>query len=184
MDDVYYRIYYCISLTWRSSEWKYKCPIPMPHEYFMSYVCNEETINHHLKEVFQSNFSEEFTKHISRTFGMQESMENNPLLLLHFARWRESICLLHTLPGPVITGSLSECLGNCLLPPFDEDNDSTQHATMKPMGDPLLPPQLRVWNNSCRTWCCHLYAYATPSPEALDCIAKYAPLIEIGAGDL
>ncbi|KAJ0397513.1 hypothetical protein P43SY_005639 [Pythium insidiosum] len=41
---------------------------------------------------------------------------------------------------------------------------------------------LAQWRNNCRDWCCHLYAYATPTDAALDVIAKYAPLVEMGAG--
>jgi hypothetical protein len=41
---------------------------------------------------------------------------------------------------------------------------------------------LAQWRNNCRDWCSHLYAYATPSPDALAVLAKYAPLVEMGAG--
>ncbi|TMW61532.1 hypothetical protein Poli38472_012723 [Pythium oligandrum] len=41
---------------------------------------------------------------------------------------------------------------------------------------------LTQWRNNCRDWCCHLYAYATPTPEALSVMAKYAPIVEVGAG--
>lgn len=43
-------------------------------------------------------------------------------------------------------------------------------------------PLLAQWRNNCRDWCCHLYAYATPTPEALSVVAKFAPLVEMGAG--
>ncbi|KAF1323572.1 Clavaminate synthase, partial [Globisporangium splendens] len=43
-------------------------------------------------------------------------------------------------------------------------------------------PLLAQWRNNCRDWCCHLYAYATPTPEALGVVSKYAPLVEMGAG--
>lgn len=43
-------------------------------------------------------------------------------------------------------------------------------------------PLLAQWRNNCRDWCCHLYAYATPTPAALSVLAKYAPLVEMGAG--
>jgi hypothetical protein len=182
LDDVYYRLYYSVSLTWRATaDPEADCPIPMPHVYFSKYLVDEATINGHLETVFDTNFTPEFKGHISRVFGLSESMSSNPLLSLHFSRWRESICLLHTLPGMVNT-EMTRLLDMCVLPPLDEDADASQHATMKPVGDPLIPPFLRVWNNSCRTWSCHLYAYATPSPEALDRLANHSPLIEIGAG--
>ncbi|CAI5716986.1 unnamed protein product [Peronospora destructor] len=43
-------------------------------------------------------------------------------------------------------------------------------------------PLLTEWRNTCRDWCCHLYAYATPTKEALDVMAKYTPIVEVGAG--
>ncbi|CAI5731376.1 unnamed protein product [Hyaloperonospora brassicae] len=43
-------------------------------------------------------------------------------------------------------------------------------------------PLLADWRNNCRDWCCHLYAYATPTQQALDVMKKYAPIVEIGAG--
>jgi hypothetical protein len=43
-------------------------------------------------------------------------------------------------------------------------------------------PLLAQWRNNCRDWCCHLYAYATPTKEALDVMAKHAPIVEVGAG--
>ncbi|GAB9471576.1 Clavaminate synthase [Globisporangium polare] len=43
-------------------------------------------------------------------------------------------------------------------------------------------PLLAQWRNNCRDWCCHLYAYATPTPEALGVVGKLAPLVEMGAG--
>jgi hypothetical protein len=155
MDDVYYRLYYSVSLTWRSTKQPDEsCPIPMPHTYFASYLTNESTINQHLERVFATNFSPDYKSHISRVFGLSESMKSNPLLSLHFSRWRESMCLLHTLPG-MVSRSLPPLLQACVLPALDEDEDAgeggvAQHATMKQQGDPLLPPFLRVWNNSCR----------------------------------
>ncbi|KAL4106425.1 hypothetical protein PRIC1_004476 [Phytophthora ramorum] len=43
-------------------------------------------------------------------------------------------------------------------------------------------PLLAQWRNNCRDWCCHLYAYATPTQEALGVMAKHAPIVEVGAG--
>ncbi|TYZ61099.1 hypothetical protein PybrP1_000391 [[Pythium] brassicae (nom. inval.)] len=41
---------------------------------------------------------------------------------------------------------------------------------------------LAQWRNNCRDWCCHLYAYATPTSAALGVVGEYAPLVEMGAG--
>lgn len=53
-------------------------------------------------------------------------------------------------------------------------------------GKPLVEmpsfPLLAQWRNNCRDWCCHLFAYATPTVEALEVLASHAPLVEMGAG--
>lgn len=194
LDDVYYRLFYSVSLTWRSDDEsrRHPCPIPMPHVYFTTYLIDEKTINRRLERVFLHNFTPQYKSHITRVFGLRESMKGNPLLSLHFSRWRESVCLLHTIPGVIhsvtsdwgVDTDLSPLLQRCLLPPlYSDDQPGGVEASMKPANDPLLPPLLRVWNDSCRTWSCHLYAYATPSPEALDTLAAHGPLVEIGAGE-
>ena len=181
LDDLYYRLYYSTSLTFRLGKFEGECPIPMPHIFFTSCLVDEDTINKKLESVMKTNFSDNFKEHIIRIFGLSsEYMHENPLLCLHFSRWRESMIFLHEMLDTQYT-NIPELLEECFLPPIV---DAPQNATMKPLGDPLLPPLLRVWNDSCRTWSCHLYAYATPSTEALDILAKYSPLVEIGAGML
>ena len=46
----------------------------------------------------------------------------------------------------------------------------------------LRYPRLSCSRNDCRDWCCHLYAYATPTSEALRVMAKYSPIVEMGVG--
>ena len=49
---------------------------------------------------------------------------------------------------------------------------------------PPCHPLLQLWRDTCRDWCCHLYAYAVPTPAALDAIASCSPqgVVEVGAG--
>lgn len=60
-----------------------------------------------------------------------------------------------------------------------EAADGTGKATLVEMPS---YPLLAQWRNNCRDWCCHLFAYATPTQEALETVASYTPLVEMGAG--
>lgn len=183
-DNVYHRLYYAIDLTWRSKHLPGICPIPKPHVYFSSYAIDEATVNRAMKSYILSSFSASYKNTIINIFGLSDRnqlFQDNPLLSLHFSRWRESICFFQNHP----VASERICTNAALLPSTCVPEVLTgahSHASMKPQGDPLLPPAIRAWNDACRTWACHLYAYATPCPAALDLLAEYAPILEVGAG--
>lgn len=141
---------------------------------------DESIINQEMKEYIKSSFTPTYTKSIMAQFGLSDASlgKNNPLLSLHFSRWRESICHFRR-SSAGICNDPTRLRETCAAA---TPADASPHASMKPRGDPMLPPAIRAWNDSCRTWACHLYAYATPSPAALDLLATYAPLIEVGAG--
>ena len=150
--------------------------IPNPCSYFTEYAVDELQLNRELKTIIGVTFSSDYKKHIARIFGLDSSsaFNDNPLLQLHFARWRESLCFLSRFNMiardiPSVLASVTNTTSSC-------------HASMKLAGDPLHPPITRLWNNSCRKWTCHLYAFATPSPDALAALARYVPLVEVGAG--
>jgi hypothetical protein len=113
----------------------------------------------------------------AESFKEAEYYRKNPLLLLHFARWRESVCLLDLL-GAIPEVSETSKLFASLRP---QVLDSPTSATMKGT-DPLMPDRLRQWADSCRVWPCHLYAFATPNTSALAKIASFSPIVELGAG--
>ena len=186
-DSFYYRLYYCLELARRVSNHSSQIPsIPEPSVYFTEYAVDVVQLNGELKAYIAANFSEAYKRHISEVFGFLDSasppFQHNPLLLLHFARWRESVCFL-TRRG-LVSASVPSLLALCSssASPSSSSAAAAPHASMKKRGDPLLPPATRLWNDSCRVWACHLYAYATPSPAALDALARHAPLLEIGAG--
>ena len=109
--------------------------------------------------------------------GTTQLEKRNPLLQVHFSRWRESVCLLNEL-GLIPTVHQLESMLKTLRP---QVLDSPNSATMKGT-DPLLPSVLRQYADSCRVWPCHVYAFATPTAAALERIASCAPVLEIGAG--
>lgn len=132
------------------------------------------------------NFSSALKQRVSEEFGLLDAVggglfHDNPLLQLHFSRWRESVCLLSRC-GLVCEDSAALQAQCSAITSSSSASLSVRHATMKQPGDPLMPPLRRLWSDSCRVWACHLYAYATPSPAALDTLARHAPLVEIGAG--
>jgi hypothetical protein len=182
MDDVYYRLYYCVDLTWRTKRLAH-CPVPGPHLYFGAHTADEAALNAELKAYIEGSLSAAGKKTFARVFGLADRLppfQDNPLLALHFSRWRESVCLFHN----HVSDKQRICRDPSLLPACctPAPPDPAAHASMKPRGDPLVPPLVREWNDASRTWPCHLYAYATPSPQALDTLGRYAPLLELGAG--
>lgn len=177
-DTFYYQLFYDLELAKRVSNNPTLVPsIPDPNIYFTEYAVDAAQQNEVLKEYIEDNFSADYKQLISEVFGFLDTtflpFQHNPLLLLHFARWRESVCLLTR--SAQISTDLPTLLSLC-------SPTTPTHASMKIAGDPLLPPLTRLWNDSCRVWACHLYAYATPCPAALDALARRAPLVEVGAG--
>lgn len=157
-------------------------PIPPPHEYFDSYTSDICTYNDILRSTLSTYFDGAGRSHISLMWGFsgehlkEKPFQGNPLLRLHFCRWRESFCLLHesTIPKDIFT-----------LCDMSTSRGSAQTAgvmtTLKGQ-DPLMPAVIRRWNDSNRIWPCHIYSFATPSPEAIDRLVSLGPIIEMGAG--
>jgi hypothetical protein len=112
--------------------------------------------------------------------GNKSSANNksNPLLLLHYARWRESVCLLSALDAIPSAADTSALLRALRPQPAAAPGET---RTMKG-ADPLLPDTLRKWNDGCRVWPCHLYSFATPTWEAVAKLASFGPVLEVGAG--
>lgn len=48
--------------------------------------------------------------------------------------------------------------------------------------DPLAGDAVRRWRDAIRVWACHVYSYSVPNEAALSTLARFAPLVEIGAG--
>ncbi|GMF56150.1 unnamed protein product [Phytophthora fragariaefolia] len=132
--------------------------------------------------------------------AQQES--ENPLLSVYHARLREGVRLFYE-EGVGMDGEMDAVLA---APKGSEPAASKKNkGSKKPQkkhyrrernnsartggdadGSSLVEmpsyPLLSQWRNNCRDWCCHLYAYATPTQEALDVMAKHAPIVEVGAG--
>ncbi|GLE01415.1 hypothetical protein PINS_up010245 [Pythium insidiosum] len=144
--------------------------------------------------------------------GERPSRHALALLQIYHARLREGVRLFYETsvglqgemdallsnPGGVLTGATSAAAAAAAAAAAESKKAKNKRRTAGAGagagadGDALKKsPQLvempafellAQWRNNCRDWCCHLYAYATPTDAALDVIAKYAPLVEMGAG--
>eukprot|EP01087_Luapelamoeba_hula_P002487 TRINITY_DN1214_c0_g1_i5.p1 TRINITY_DN1214_c0_g1~~TRINITY_DN1214_c0_g1_i5.p1 ORF type:complete len:764 (-),score=92.74 TRINITY_DN1214_c0_g1_i5:31-2322(-) len=128
------------------------------------------------------------------------SWKDNDLLCLYRLRQQETALLISTtqfgaglMDSPPITGPL-ENLREQEQQTEEQEDDEEQEDTVKQLhakhpsemdaelDEPPCHPVLQLWRNACRDWLTHIYSYAVPTTEALDAIAAYAPIIEIGAG--
>ncbi|GMF29486.1 unnamed protein product [Phytophthora lilii] len=130
----------------------------------------------------------------------------NPLLAIYHARLREGVRLFYE-EGVGMDGEMDAVLSapkstepvtskkakGSKKKPQKKHYRRERNSSGRPGGDgeggpsstlAEMPsyPLLAQWRNNCRDWCCHLYAYATPTQEALDVMAKHAPIVEVGAG--
>ncbi|KAI9910410.1 hypothetical protein PsorP6_010979 [Peronosclerospora sorghi] len=109
---------------------------------------------------------------------------DNPLLTIYHARLREGVRLFYD-HGIGMQGEMDAALvGNHGIASKKHLKSKPTAPTTSDSGLVDMPcyPLLQAWRDNCRDWCCHLYAYATPTPQALDLVAKYAPIVEMGAG--
>ncbi|KAK1942951.1 hypothetical protein P3T76_005588 [Phytophthora citrophthora] len=130
----------------------------------------------------------------------QQQEGANPLLTIYHARLREGVRLFYE-EGVGMDGEMDAVLNAPKTSDQDKRVKSTKKKPQKkhyrrekkngrseadgvPSTLVEMPsyPLLAQWRNNCRDWCCHLYAYATPTQEALDVMAKHAPIVEVGAG--
>ena len=191
LDECYYTLYYCLDVHARSQHSQSRNPLAPPHIYFSSTIYDTDSLallNKQLSEYLENSVTATGRAQLAELWGpllqgggssssTVELGRKNPLLLLHFARWRESVCLLDLL-GAIPDSTDSAVLLQSLRPQvLDKPSDATMKGT-----DPLLPDRLRQWADACRVWPCHLYAFATPTAAAIDRIAALAPIVEIGAG--
>jgi hypothetical protein len=167
--------------------------VPPPHDYFFHYIYPETELNSALQAFITDSFAEDYKQHISDIWGLTPlqtpvphppPFEANPLLRLQFARWRETVFLFTSAfsgPQAPLPTSLSSLRTLCLSH-LQTTAAPAPHATMRLPRDPLLPTLQRLWFDAVRVWSCHLYAYATPTPQAIDALLTCSPLVEVGAG--
>ena len=200
LDEMYYSLYYAVDITWRRNKSNcslYNPVIPAPHVYFCTYIPGADVQGAELG-VFEewadlnagsgsgSSNSDKKRKHAESNSPSTSSNQGsvpigNPLLQLQHARWMEGAKILQLKASwlPQLR-DYGELCGNSRPIPADSQ-DGSNVPTMKGQ-DPMLPPVLRQWVDSARVWACHIYAFATPSQEALRRLCRFPSLVEIGAG--
>lgn len=192
LDNCYYTLYYCMDVNARAMN-SNSSSIYSPKEYFTAKILTPELTslqNHTLSEYLDRSVSAKGREQLNAVWGSlltgatssttgtsSTSKAKNPLLDVHFARWREGVCLLSVLGAIPDTSETSKLTSSCRPQVIEKGETPTMKGT-----DPLMPTALRQWNDGCRVWPCHLYSFATPTVAALDKLASLAPLVEIGAG--
>ncbi|CEG43654.1 uncharacterized protein PHALS_13952 [Plasmopara halstedii] len=130
----------------------------------------------------------------------QQHRKQNPLLSIFHARLREGVRLFYE-EGVGMNGEMDAILkasqggdlgskkhSNTKKHPqkkhYRRERKAVAQSDVNVTALKEMPcyPLLAQWRDNCRDWCCHLYSYATPNQEALEVMAKYAPIVEIGAG--
>ncbi len=196
LDDCYHTLYYCVELHSRSNKNGHqgsgRPPVPPPHIYYPlaitpSTIEGKTKVNNAFQAYLTRNFTTTGLEKLRQIWGFEmnqstialssPSNKKNPLLQVHFARWKESVCLLSLLD--LIP---SECDVLTMLTSCESQVHSTPSSATMKGNDPLLPKIIREYNDSCRIWLCRLYAFATPNHIAIQRLTALTPMVEIGAG--
>ncbi|KAF1779980.1 Zinc finger, MYND-type [Phytophthora cactorum] len=110
----------------------------------------------------------------------QQQEDQNPLLTIYHARLRVG---MDGEMDAVLSASKSEPVAskrakNSKKPQKKhyrrERKDAARDTDVSSLVEMPSYPLLAQWRNNCRDWCCHMYAYATPTQEALDVMTKHA----------
>lgn len=104
--------------------------------------------------------------------GGVEAPQDNPLLALLHARWRESVVRLAK--AGLVPAFIKDCVPAQV--PLDVRSVTAKGS------DPLAGEAVRKWRDAVRVWACHAYAYAVPNEAALKALKEESPLVEVGAG--
>ncbi|KAF0690340.1 Aste57867_18271 [Aphanomyces stellatus] len=114
------------------------------------------------------------------------------LLDLFLARQREGVQLFYE-PGMGMNGEMDKVVADLGRKQKESAKKLTKKQRMNlNKGDAiktktvaLLPayPLLELWRDTCKTPCDAVYAKAIPHPTAIKTIAKYGPIVEMGAGN-
>ena len=152
--------------------------IPKPHIYFTTLIGDENILNKNIKEFMINNFTNDYIIEFSLLWDIERKFYN-PLLHLQYSRWRETICIMSLLN--LFSNDIFTLLENCKASITSSSSSSSSSLTMKGT-DPLVPIIIRKIYDSNRVWPCHLYAFATPSIDALKKLSSFSSIIEIGSG--
>lgn len=103
------------------------------------------------------------------------------LLKIFNIKWKESIALIYG-EKEYHQDKLMQIIHRLKNHKQPSKKKSKKKKSKKQLDEPICHEALQKWRDICRDWPSLIYSYAIPTPEALQVMKKYAPLVEIGAG--
>lgn len=177
----------------RSSKKTSKSLIPPPNEYFqLFYDPLAKEIDTMVQSFWKSDV-DRITRHrMQKTFGnlksALETSSSNPLLAIWYLRFVDYI-RFYKMTG---VSSNSKEMENAVKLAGSSSTTSLHSIKIKRVKDmlvsrvnssePICDEALQTFRDICRDWPSLIYAYAVPTPSAINTILKYGPIVEIGAG--
>lgn len=167
--------------------------VPTPSEYFNLFY---EPLGEETSEIAESFWKSEvdrltrkrMQKSIGDLQGALSTATDNPLLAIWHLRFLDYIRFYWT------TGltKQSKEMELAIQAAFTSHNSAKRHSRIKRVkqqiiskenaSEPICGDEQQTWRDICRDWPSLIYAYAVPTPSAIEAILKYSPIVEIGAG--
>jgi hypothetical protein len=184
LDKMYFTCYYASIVAYGRS-----CgAVPPPNSYFLSMEMLLPDLNHFVDLFLESELrSEGVPSTIESSLALEKGRDSNSndLLDIYHSRFREGVRLFYEV-GVGMKGEMDNSLAASVISASYNKKLNSRKSFRCDESDGLVEvpcyPLLAQWRNNCRDWCCHLYAYATPTTKALTTLKEYSPLVEIGAG--
>lgn len=196
-DAAYYRLYY-IQLTGKLPTLyvendavldgrQIRLFLPHPQEYFTVLLGSVDEIAYQAVNLIPQKRTKDIESILSycdcssMTGSVARNENDNPLATIFKCLWWETVELFYN-TGWSRSDRVKEAVLTALRQPMTSLEDGLEeHETP-------APKLLRDWRESCRVFPCHLYAYATFSPDSLSRLSssllqhKISRLVEMGAG--
>lgn len=177
LDEVYFRLYHRQLMEGKQQKANADSQkvlaavgnVLSPDLYFRDVTSYSSNSTYNLEKFLEDNMSSSRVKEMRELWEMDN--QSNPLLRVFNSRYEEGISLLYN-TGVGKNGEMDSALSN----------SRPKQWKKKSLAQPPCYPLLQKWRDACRDWCCHLYSYAVPTRGAIAALAKYKPLVEMGAG--
>lgn len=167
--------------------------VPPPSEYFhLFYQPLGEEVNEIVASFWKSEVDRVTRKRMQKAIGDLDSAlstaNDNPLLAIWHLRFLDYIRFYWTAG----LSKQSNEMELAVQAAFTSHNSAKRHSRIKRVkqqiiskenaSEPICGDEQQTWRDICRDWPSLIYAYAVPTPAAIEAILKYSPIVEIGAG--
>lgn len=180
LDNIYYQIYNYKNI----SDIGNKLDVLNPVEYFRSHLhIIEKTISALEEDVWNLKTSD-MSSYYKEMIRYNDDSHNIELLKLYNIKFKETLALVYQ-NQDYFKNALADSIKKLKLKQKTKAKNKNKNKNKKKpatINEPICDPVLQKWRDICRDWPSLIYSYAIPTPEALQLMKKYAPLIEIGAG--